>query len=146
MGNGPVGCRGAVVPLSCGRDTNGRCLESAAVSYPRFIRTNFYENSKKNRDCRHSKVLINILFCRNQSKADMIRDILVGAKADDLFDRDGTTRIWTRETSEDKWRKVSDDSQSLYELGMTERGELLCEFQVKFIFLLEIHCIIILIF
>ena len=69
----------------------------------------------------------------------MIRDILVGAKADDLFDRDGTTRIWTRETSEDKWRKVSDDSQSLYELGMTERGELLCEFQVKFIFLLEIH-------
>ena len=47
-------------PLSCGRDTNGRCLESAAVSYPRFIRTNFYENSKKNRDCRHSKVLINI--------------------------------------------------------------------------------------
>ena len=63
----------------------------------------------------------------------MIRDILVGAKADDLFDnkiRDGTTRTWTRETDGDKWRLVSDETQSLYELGMTERGQILCEFQV----------------
>jgi len=64
----------------------------------------------------------------------MIRDILVGAKADDLFEtsiRDGTTRTWTRETENDKWRIVSDESQSLYELGMTEKGQILCEFQVR---------------
>lgn len=90
------------------------------------IYTNFDSNDESNGTSRKYTLKH---FQRNQSKADMIRDILVGAKADDLFDRDGTTRIWTRETSEDKWRKVSDDSQSLYELGMTERGELLCEFQ-----------------
>ena len=63
----------------------------------------------------------------------MIRDILVGAKADDLFDnrcRDGKRRTWTRETDATKWKLVTDENQSLYELGMTERGQILCEFQV----------------
>lgn len=68
-------------------------------------------------------------FERNQSKSDMIRDILVGAKADELLDRNETSRTWTRETEQDKWRLVSDETQSLYELGMTEKGQILCEFQ-----------------
>jgi len=29
------------------------------------------------------------------------------------------------------WRQVHDESQSLYELGLHERGEILCEFQVS---------------
>ena len=63
----------------------------------------------------------------------MIRDILVGAKADDLFDnrcRDGKRRTWSRETDATKWKLVTDETQSLYELGMTEKGQILCEFQV----------------
>ena len=60
----------------------------------------------------------------------MIRDILVGAKADELLDRNETSRTWTRETEQDTWRLVSDETQSLYELGMTEKGQILCEFQV----------------
>ena len=64
----------------------------------------------------------------------MIRDILVGAKADDLFDnrcRDGKRRTWSRETDATKWKLVTDETQSLYELGMTEKGQILCEFQVN---------------
>ena len=30
-----------------------------------------------------------------------------------------------------RWRLVQDESQSLYELGLNERGEILCEFQVS---------------
>ena len=77
--------------------------------------------------------LTNLVF-RNQSKSDMIRDILVGAKADDLFDnrcRDGKRRTWSRETDATKWKLVTDETQSLYELGMTEKGQILCEFQVN---------------
>ena len=29
-----------------------------------------------------------------------------------------------------RWRQVQDENQSLYELGLHERGEILCEFQV----------------
>jgi hypothetical protein len=103
-----------------------RCLVEV---YP--VNITIYTNFASNQENTPTKYTLKH-FERNQSKADMIRDILVGAKADDLFEtkiRDGTTRTWTRETENDKWRIVSDDSQSLYELGMTEKGQILCEFQ-----------------
>ena len=73
-------------------------------------------------------------FTRTQSKAEMIRDILIGAKREDqgheFFNRETQTRIWCRETNKEKWRQIQDENQSLYELGLHEHGEILCEFQV----------------
>jgi len=72
-------------------------------------------------------------FTRTQSKAEMVRDILIGAKQEDAcqeyFDREAQTRTWCRETEQERWRQVQDENQSLYELGLHERGEILCEFQ-----------------
>ena len=69
----------------------------------------------------------------------MIRDILIGAKREDqgheFFNRETQTRIWCRETNKEKWRQIQDENQSLYELGLHEHGEILCEFQVIIIFL-----------
>jgi len=68
-------------------------------------------------------------FTRFQSKADMIRDIL--AMNNDLYPRQGQTRVWSRESQQEKWRHLNEESlsQSLYELGLHSNGHILCEFQ-----------------
>ena len=43
---------------------------------------------------------------RTQSKAEMVRDILIGAKQEDAcqeyFDREAQTRTWCRETEQER--------------------------------------------
>ena len=45
-------------------------------------------------------------YFRTQSKAEMVRDILIGAKQEDAcqeyFDREAQTRTWCRETEQER--------------------------------------------